>query len=452
MTITQLKELLEKHNQVFLTGAGGTGKTYTLTHLLPRFSSPVKLATTNSAAVRIGGDTVHSAFKLGLANSLPELEAEDVRYYEWFCKNVVNDLDKARNSRIRTVRDALRYADLLVIDEISMMSASTFSLLFYRSQQCGMTLPPILMLGDLYQIPPVESKDAVVPQKMVYHSKHFNPVIVELTEIKRTHNLDFAKAQKSIRKGKYTEFVHNTLQQITKNTFSKDFNPTILVSTNDHANKINQARLDELQTPEHIIQADIKTTLKNQRQIDSVIRYMPPDKELTLKVGARVMFIQNDKEQGYYNGLQGVVKDIEYDPFDSSPRVTVSTDDGNEYKVTKTLFDKKRLKESSMGGAVYEVELEMMQVPLKVCYAMTIHKSQGASIESLEINCHRMFVAGQFYVAISRATDPTKVKLLNFDPSYVRLRNDDLDKYLDYKKDSIIYTPIVSDDSLKVDI
>lgn len=452
MTITDLKNLLESREQVFLTGAGGTGKTYTLNHLLPRFTSPVKLATTNSAAVMIGGDTVHSVFKLGLANSLAELEAEDTRYYEWFCANVVDNLEKAQNSRVRAVRDALRYADLIVIDEVSMMSASTFSLLYYRARQCNITLPPILMLGDLYQIPPVERDDAVVPQKMIYHSPHFNPVIVELTEIKRTHNLDFAKAQKSIRRGKYTEFVHNILTQIQQNELDHDFFPTILVSNNAQANKINKQRLDELESQEYIIQADITTQLKTQKQIDQVIRYMPPDKVLILKEGARVMFIQNDREQGYYNGLQGIVTDIDTDEFTGEVEVTVLADDSNEYKVTKSLFDKKRLKESSMGGAVYEVELEMRQVPLKVCYAMTIHKSQGASIKQLEINCARIFVAGQFYVAISRATDPTKVRLLNFNPSYVRMRNDDLDRYLENSKANIIQVPTIEDDSLKIEI
>lgn len=452
MTITDLKNLLEQHGQVFLTGAGGTGKTYTLTHLLPRFTSPIKLATTNSAAVMIGGDTVHSVFKLGLANSLAELEAEDQRYYEWFTKNVVDDIEKAKNSRIKTVREALNYADLIVIDEVSMMSASTFGLLFHRAQQCNIVLPPILMLGDLYQIPPVERDDAIVPQRMIYHSKHFNPIIVELTEIKRTKDLDFATAQKSIRRGKYTEFVHNILAQVQRNKFDNDFFPTILVSNNAQANKINKQRLDELESQEFIIQADITTQLKTEKQIDQVIRYMPPDKVLILKEGARVMFIQSDREQGYYNGLQGIVTNIEIDDFAGEVEVTVLADDGNDYQVTKSLFDKKRLKESSMGGPVYEVELEMRQLPLKVCYAMTIHKSQGMSIKQLEINCSRIFVAGQFYVAISRATDPTKVRLLNFDPSYIRMKNDDLDHYLEQHKDQILKVPTIEDDSLKIDL
>lgn len=451
MTISELKEVIEAHGQVFLTGAGGTGKTYTLEALLPRFSNPIKLATTNSAAVRIGGDTVHAAFKLGLANSLQELEAEDDNYYEWFRQNVVDDMEKARGSRIKLIRELLRYCDLLVIDEVSMLSASTFSLLFHRARQCRMALPPLLMIGDLYQLPPVETEYAVVPQEMIYHSQYFKPKIIELTEIKRTENIEFAKAQKSIRRGKYTEFVHNVLDKITKNEFPDDFNPTILVSNNTQADMINRDRLDALPTQDVTIPADIETSLKSEKKLNQIIRQMPPDKILRLKLGARVMFIQNDKEQGYYNGLQGVVTNFVRGHDNSIASVTVLADNGKEYSVWKTSFDKKRLKETPVG-VTYEVEVKMSQVPLKVCYAMTIHKSQGSSIKQLEINCSRIFASGQFYVAISRAIDPTQVRIRNLRPDYIRIKNPDLDAYIEANAENILYTPAIEDDALKVKV
>ena len=452
MTITDLKNLLDTKRQVFLTGAGGTGKSYTLNNLLPRYENPIKLATTNASAVLIGGDTVHSAFKLGTANCIPELQAEDNRYYAWFCENVNDDIQIAQKSRLKPIKEIFKNADLIVIDEISMLSASTFDLLFIRLEQCNITIPPLLMLGDLYQIPPVEVKDAVQPQKMIYHSSYFKPQIIELTEIKRTENLEFAKAQKSIRKGKYTEAVHNTLAIIQDNIFDKSFEPTILVSNNAQADKLNKQRLDSLKTPEHTFEAEIKTQI-NPKQVDSILRYMPPIKTLNLKIGARVMFITNDKEAGYYNGLQGNVKEFIVDEFSNDIiGVEVLADNNNLISVGRVAFDKKKLKTDSNGNVTYEVELTMKQIPLKVCYAMTIHKSQGASIKQLEIDCSRIFTAGQFYVAISRAIDPNLIRLRNFKPDYIRIKNEDLIAYMEAIKESIIQTPSINDDSIKVDI
>lgn len=451
MTITDLKLMLDSRGQVFLTGAGGTGKTYTLNHLLPRYENPIKLATTNAAAVLIGGDTVHSAFKLGTANSIQEIRAEDNRYYEWFMKQVNNDIDIAKRARLKPIKELFKNVDLIVIDEISMLSASTFSLLFLRMAQCEMQMPPLLMLGDLFQIPPVEVKDAIVPQKMIYHSEHFKPQIIELTEIKRTENIEFARAQRYIRRGKYTEFVHNVLEQIAENEFDDKFNPTTLVSNNAQADKINKARLDELKTEAHTFSAEITTQIQSDRQIAQIIRYMPPVKDLKLKVGCRVMFIANDKEKGFYNGLQGNIKAFIKDEDTGEIKgVEVHTDSGNSISTGKIPFEKRKLRTDSFGNVIYEVELTMKQLPLKVCYAMTIHKSQGASIKQLEIDCARIFVAGQFYVAISRAIDPKLVRLKNFKHSYVRIRNEDLDRFMDEIKDKIIQVPSIDEDAPKV--
>lgn len=424
LTIAELKHLLNTKRQVFLTGAGGTGKTYTLKMLLPHFKNPLKLATTNAAALRIGGNTVHSIFLLGIATSKDELKAEDNRF-----KNFLY----AKLNKLKTI---LSKVDLIVIDEISMLSNSVFSLLFFRAEQCGVNMPPLLMVGDLYQLPPINTEQSLSPQKMIYHSKHFQPIIIELTSIKRTNDLAFATAQKHIRKSQYNREVHNALYDIRNNTFEDNFKPSILTATNKEADSINKMELDKLSTQPYFFDANITTNITDSNHIDSIIKSMPTEKTLMLKIGARVMFVANRKGV-YYNGLQGIVKNVISDELETY--IVVLTDNGNEIVVDKFPFEKLKLVVDDNGNCEYITELQMKQFPLKVAYAMTIHKSQGASIKELEIDCQNIFEAGQFYVAISRGTNPKFIKLKNFSPTHISIENKDLAHYMESVGDNIIY-------------
>lgn len=434
ITIADLKNILEVKRQVFLTGAGGTGKTYTLKALLPHFKKPLKLASTNAAAIRIGGSTVHSAFFLGIATTQDELIAGDKR------------LGNAYYSKMKTLKSILSKVDLIVIDEISMLSDSVFSLLFSRVGKCGIEMPPLLMIGDLYQLPPVKNKESLIPQQMIYYSRYFQPIIIELTKIKRTNSIEFAEAQKYIRKGEYSRIVHNVLYDIQRNSFDSDFKPTILTATNKEADFINNAQLAKLQTQEYIFKANIKTDISDTKQIDSIIQSMPTDRELTLKIGARVMFVANNKGL-YYNGMQGVIKGFVDDGEEIS--VLVLTDSGDEIKVDRFAFEKLKLVYQG-SECEYVTELQMRQIPLRVAYAMTIHKSQGASIKQLEIDCLKIFEAGQFYVAISRGENPRLIRLKNFNPAKHIAKNADLTQYMESV--SVIDVDEIEDSAKRVQI
>lgn len=417
LTLSQLKDILIKRRQVFLTGAGGTGKSYSTKLIRAMFKNPVTLASTNSAAILIGGDTVHSFFALGKASTLQELNAEDKSYIDWFCKKVNNNPAQALQSRINKLIKLLSKADLIIIDEVSMISSNVFDLIYSRFRQCGLTPPPMLLVGDLYQLPPVSKDNRPAYDTLIYNSQYFNPYIVELTSIKRSQNPEFTKALRAIRVGKYTEHAHNIIMSILENQFTDDYNPTILVSTNAKADKINHTRLSQLNTPEYNIEATIETDIKDERRLNNLYKDLPVSINLKLKQGCRVMFIATDKEQGFYNGLQGTVKHIKQQ--NGGVLVTVDTDDGKEITPAPMPFTKNKV-ELILGEYQYKPELTVFQLPLRVCYAMTIHKSQGASITQLEIDCDGIFEKGQFYVAISRATDPTQIRLRNFDKSYVR--------------------------------
>lgn len=441
MTITELVELIKTKRQIFLTGAAGTGKSYTTNLIKSRFSNVLTLASTNQAAILVGGDTVHSAFRLGRAKSLPELIAEDKRYVQWFCDNVINNPEKAMDTLKSKLFKLLSGTDLLIIDEISMISSSVFDLIYYRFEWCNAPIPPILLVGDLYQLPPVNKDTTDKSTIAIYNSKNFNPTIIELTKIKRTENIEFAKAQRTIRVGKYSESVHNILSEIQSQTLPKDFNPTILVSTNAKADHINASHLNKLKTEPKTYNAKVITDIKDKKAIDRIIKDMPVERELTLKVGARVMVTATSKEGGYYNGLQGIVKEL------NDTSVTIETDDGKEIELLPTSFEKNKVTMQS-GSPEYLTELIIRQIPLRVCYAMTIHKSQGASIKQLEIDCERIFEKGMFYVAISRATDPKYIRLLNFNRKFVR-NQVSLPRYL---SDDTIRVPEIMDDALKLNL
>ncbi len=446
MTLSELVEIIKTHKQVFLTGAGGVGKTYTTELIKSRFVNPIILASTNQAAIILNGETVHNFFYLGTASSLKELHAEDKRFVSWFCANVKDNPSLALEYSKSRLRKLLNNSQLLIIDEVSMIHRSIFDLVYYRFEWCGVTPPAMLLVGDLYQLPPV-SKTESAETSLVYNSDYFNPVIIELTKIKRTESVEFALAQRAIRLGKYTENVHNQLESIQNNTFDDKFQPTILVATNKQANKINQERLDALGGDEVTYKAEIETDLKDKSRIDKILKDMPVPEEVTLKVGARVMFVANDKKyKQFYNGLQGTVTEVHSD------YVVVETDSNNDVACNKIdvypfTFTKRKI---IMKGSEpeYETELAMTQIPLRVCYAITIHKSQGASIRQIEIDCKGMFERGQFYVAISRATDPKGIKLHNFDRKLVRNQI----SLPDHLLENTIRIPEVIDDSIRIEI
>lgn len=423
----KLQELLQKlyeHRQLFLTGAGGTGKSYSIKTILTKFKAPLLLGSTNMSAQHIGGDTIHSFFNLGIAKNLKELEASDREYYNWYCQNVKPSMEAAKASRLNKISKTIPNTDIIVIDEISMVSAQTLDLMFHRIKQAQVNTPLIVFIGDLYQLPPV-STDKVEKQLPVFKSKYWKPYIIELTEIKRTENVEFAKAQQHLRKGKYTRFAHDILQSIAQQEYPDTYNPTVLCPTNQQADKINQEMLAQLDTKEQTYKARVISTLKP-NQTEKAIQTMPPELNLTLKEQSKVMFIATNKEEGFYNGMRATIIEL------CTNSVLVKTDTGNEIEVKPFEFTKKKVEPDRLTGEpTYITEVSITQIPLRPAYALTIHKAQGMSISELRIDCSRIFESGQFYVAISRAIDPTLLQILNFDKKYARIPNPEIDKYLE---------------------
>ena len=427
MKVKEIADLLKQRGQLFLTGAGGVGKTYSVNRIASRFSNVIRLGSTNMSAQAIGGDTVHAFFGLGLANNEIELEARDNDYIDWFTANVKNDRGLAQRTLLKKIRQPLERCELIIIDEVSMISASVLDLIYLRLEQCNLIHIPILFVGDLYQLPPVSKE---YEAKLIFNSKHWNPAIIELTEIKRTHNKQFAEIQKHIRLGLYTREAHEVLESIQSNTYAPDYNPIILTPTNAQAVSINQKRLAELDTPTIISEGRVESNIKDPARIQKILEdNFIVDRVMEFKVGASVIFTQTSKEQGYYNGMQATITDI-IDHNPSTLTLEVTDKRGTKYAVSFVEYSRKRVQSNPQTGALeYVKEVALWQLPIKPAYAITIHKSQGMSLAEVQIECSRMFEAGQFYVALSRATDPTKVKLINFDRKYVRIHNEAIKAY-----------------------
>ena len=420
-SVNQIITILSTHKQVFLTGAGGTGKSHLLQQIIKHYKTPAILATTASAAQLIGGDTLHAFFMFGLAQTPLELEAQDNSSIEW----AQNNLNLTKESAIayydNKLKKRFKNIDLIVIDEVSMVSSETFDCIIKRMQQVK-SQAPLLFVGDLYQLPPV-CQDRT--QTFCFQSKHWNPYVIELTKIHRTNNKDFATAQQHIRQGLYTELVHNQIKKILSNTFNKSFRPTILTSTKKQAETINNNSLASLKTPLITLQAEIKTELQDAKQIKKLINLFPLEPVIQIKEGARIIICKNMQDHDLVNGSQATLLKINL----KQNTALIRTDDGREILLAPELFTRKQIKTSPTGIVTWHNIISMYQFPFKCAYALTIHKSQGMSINQLEIDCRGIFEAGQFYVALSRATDPTKIRLLNFNRNYVRISNEQLRIY-----------------------
>lgn len=380
-----------KTNNLFLTGGAGVGKSYTtmeiISHYQKSHKSVVTLGSTGVSAINLGGMTIHSFFVFGIASDFQTLSVQD----------------KKNKSRLKDLKKILEVTDLLVIDEISMVSADLMEMIGFRLKE-GAFSGKVLLVGDFFQLPPViktqNSGDIFGQAIYAFESLTWERLelkVMELTTMYRTQNSQFITILDKIRKGICDKEVIDYVSFLAQNP--KPHEPTYLYGRNDDANKINQFKLQQLPQKEYKLSSSIKINAKNlsDKKLESWKKVLPVDEELKLKVGASVMFTLN-KWGKYLNGQRGVIHAIEED--------CIIVELENEFvKVEKAEFSLSEF--SVQKGEVVSVDLATIkQFPLKLAYAITIHKSQGMSIENLICNIDNIFTTSQFYVAISRATNP----------------------------------------------
>ncbi len=386
---------LQNKQNVFLTGGAGVGKTTTTREIITAFEEEAKkvakLASTGMAATLINGQTLHSFLDLGIASNVQELQ-----------KNAKYEIKKK-------IKKLIASMDLIVIDEISMVSDTLFEMIELRLKQAEFS-GSLLVVGDFLQLPPVVRGYGEV--KFAFESsawQNFAFETVELTHIYRTDDIRFIELLHAVRFGRVDEAVHNHLNEFIKPLPHDLSQFTFLFGKNISAAHHNKIQLDFIDEILHVKEAQIVKHLKS-TQDKEVERFMDDariDKELALKVGAPVLFTRN--AWNYFNGERGIVVNVD------ASYVYVQKSDGKVVKLEPTAQSKAVWKEKSVEGKKEMVEenvFTVYQFPIKLAFAITIHKSQGMSIEDLIIDTNEIFAPSQFYVALSRSSNPARLTLI----------------------------------------
>ena len=382
---------------VFLTGKAGTGKTTFLKYITRTTAKRyVVLAPTGVAAINAGGSTIHSFFQLPLCPYLPDVK-ELVTEYQM--PERYRSLRKERARIIRTL-------DLLIIDEISMVRADLLdavdmTLRRYRRSEKPFGGVQLLMIGDAQQLSPVvkESEryymEKVYPSPYFFHSKalsRLSYVTIELQKVYRQRDPDFVDILNAVRDNRLTLPLLEKLNARVGARISSDDDgaePIRLTTHNAQADEVNMRKMDELPDAPMQFVAEIEGEFPENSY--------PAEEVLTLKPGAQVMFLRNDSEGQYYNGKLGRVEDV------MEGMVTVSDEDGMLINVVPVEWENSQYSLDDNTGEIRQSVVGVFrQLPLRVAWAITIHKSQGLTFDKVIIDAASAFAFGQVYVALSR--------------------------------------------------
>lgn len=378
--------VMEHSNEhIFITGKAGTGKSTILQKFLRHTKKNVAvLAPTGLAAINVGGQTLHSFFKLP-----PHIITRD-------------EIDKKRFPN-----DIYAAIDAVVIDEISMVRVDVFDAVDGILRKYGDSKKPfggkqLILFGDLFQLPPVvEDTSKKLLQELGYETSYFfsahsfpkDMLVVDLTKVYRQSDPEFISFLDLIRTGK---FLPSDLDYINSRVLPHDEHAIILTTRNHLVQSYNSQKLAQLPGENVIFHAVIQGAFPE--------KHAPAEKELVLKVGARVIFIKNDSDGQWVNGTLGVIKHI-------GRELTVETDDGFEVNVKKERW--KNIQYSIENGTLQRVEKgHYDQYPLRLAWALTIHKSQGQTFDGLYLDLTSSpWEHGHVYVALSRCRSKSGLRL-----------------------------------------
>ena len=382
---------------VFLTGKAGTGKTTFLKYITQTTAKRfVVLAPTGVAAINAGGSTIHSFFQLPLCPYLPDVKELITEY------QMPERYRSLRKERVRIIRTL----DLLIIDEISMVRADLLdavdmTLRKYRHNDKPFGGVQLLMIGDAQQLSPVVKDSERQYMSQVYQSPYFfhskalsrlQYVTIELQKVHRQKDAEFLDILNAVREDRMTPQLLRKINErvgVPPVRQEDGTEPIRLTTHNVRADEVNSRKLAELPDDPSLFTAQIEG--------DFPEHSYPADEVLELKPGAQVMFIRNDSEGKYYNGKLAKVEKI------AKGVVTVSDSNGEMIDVTPVEWPNTQYELDDESGEICQnVVGTFRQLPLRIAWAITIHKSQGLTFDNVIIDAGAAFAFGQVYVALSR--------------------------------------------------
>ena len=417
------------NHPVFLTGKAGTGKTTFLKFIKENTKkNTAVVAPTGVAAINAGGTTIHSFFQIPFGPYLP------VNNNHFSGSNTADKNSLLGNLRITAERrEIMELLELLIIDEISMVRCDVLDAIdaILRHVRKQYSKPfggvQVLYIGDMYQLPPVVKDDEWKMLSTVYSNQYFfsslvvaeeYPVYIELKKVYRQNDAGFINLLNQVRNNDMDEDGYELLHSRYHPEFETgDADNFITLTThNNKADAINVQALAKLIEKTHSFFASVNGSFNENS--------FPADEVLHLKIGAQVMFLKNDQEKvrRYYNGKIGVVKKIEDD------KIWVECSQDETYQLIEVKKETWRNIKYSLNNKTRQIEEEelgsFIQYPLRLAWAITIHKSQGLTFQNAIIDAGSAFAPGQVYVALSRCTSLEGI-ILKSKISYNSLHSDE---------------------------
>ena len=425
MTQSQALDILKSGANVFLTGEPGAGKTYTInqyvSYLLDSGIAIAITASTGIAATHIGGMTIHSWSGIGIRTKLDKYDLDKITSSEYITKRILK-------------------TKVLIIDEVSMLSANMLDMVDavcreVRQSDEAFGGMQVVLVGDFFQLPPIVKNIQGRQDSMLFESKKASntsfaygggawerarPIVCYLTEQHRQDDDKFLSVLSAIRADNVGEehFDHITKRQIFIDDAPE--NVTKLFSHNVDVDRVNAIELGRLE-------AKPKTFSMHSQGHDTIIAALKKGclspEELELKEGAVVMCTKNNPKEGYVNGTLGVI--IGFDQYSGYP--IIETRDGRSITI------------EPMDWIVEEngkIRAEITQVPLRLAWAITVHKSQGMSLDAAVMDLSQVFEFGQGYVALSRVRRLSGLYLLGINDNALKVHPEVLEKDIEFKQKS----------------
>ncbi len=388
-------EILLSGENVLLTGPAGSGKTYVLNQFIRMAKQEGKYvavtATTGLAATHLNGTTIHAWSGIGIHDSLPE------KYHENFTQ---------------TRLDAIDAADVLIIDEISMLHDFRLDMVDQVARKIRKNDTPfgglqVVLCGDFFQLPPI-NREGQTAGSFVVHSEvweELDPVICYLTEQHRQNDDDYLDILSALRAGDIRRRHAEMLLSRQNVTLSNEVSITELHTTNVNVDGINARELAKLPGDEHSF---LMSTTGKEHYVENLKRACLANEVLTLKQGALVMCIKNNPEKKYVNGSIGLITGFE--AITGFPKVELNN--GRKIVLAPETWELRDGDKKRAG---------LTQIPLRLAWAITIHKSQGMTLDSARIDLRKAFVEGMGYVALSRVRSLDTLSLAGINQMALRV-------------------------------